>query len=44
MLMTAGSAKSWPSDCSTATEAVGGGGTAANSIRHPMQHELLQSP
>ena len=33
----------WPGDGSTATETVGGGGTAANSIRQPIEQELLQS-
>ncbi len=39
-----GSAKSCPGDRSSAMAVVGGGGTAANSVKHPMQQEVLQSP
>lgn len=41
--MIAGGAMGWPLDCSTAIETAGGGGTAASSIRQPMEQELLQS-
>lgn len=41
--MAAGVGRGCPCVCSTATEAVGGGGTAASSNTQPMQQELSQS-
>jgi hypothetical protein len=41
--MTVGGAISRSDDCTTVTDAMGGGGTPAKSVKHPMQHELLQS-
>jgi hypothetical protein len=40
--MATGSGSSRPGVCTTTIKVVGGGGTAANSARQPMQHELSQ--
>ena len=42
--MAAGSTNSSPADCSTEADAFGGGGTAANWMRQPAQHDLPRSP
>ena len=42
--MAAGSTNGSPADCSTEADAFGGGGTAANWMRQPTQHDLPRSP